>query len=773
MSVKGVHKSPNLFVVKGAETEKQISGTEGLAPEQLELVESYQRMSHTEGALVGVLHGHSAWDLRPLILSQGRIFILRVSDPALSSYPELDAKLSRLFKVLDVEKNLSAEIRVGYMEKQHWVRRLFFDQTLKDLLSEGKELPKHEILIHSLIVELGRLHRMGLYHGHLCLSNIALIQESPYIFDFGFLSATPAYSAADSAPEIQAGEFASQASDIYGLGTILRSLIPQPHSETLTSFLDLMTQNDAHFRPSIDEVRYFFESLSSSEEGLVEKRGYPEDRNPRRKSLASGIIIERTSSAKRGSREFSIHSLLSSRFLLYAMLLLTLFLFIFKFKDIFVNDSELQFKYQEYWNSSQPSLMKVVADAAINDGDRFAQAVIIRSTISQNIKVISDMFRVAFDPRWEESLSDKDRETVLSIGLHKLMQYGDPKPIVFKNLHPGVILAIVGSLNLESKGSQFEDVSLLQMSTLPDPIGSAFRNLASEGLYNMEELPARALSHLLIGDVGDEGLIAYFKDCRETSICLVRLLGIRSLGATKPDFDIMLLNKLPLVAPPIRPLLIWFIEEDIAQWSSQKSSVKLALVTGQYPVGALSFEQSADLLRFPLSSVRQAAMDRLINEYGIKSERKAFLEVLSNPLKDQFLTRAQSISLISSMLAPSDKVFPYMDQWFLTKPNPQVVLQLLLSLAQIPGMDAFCVDASRYLSHEDWSADINELKVLSRHHEALARVLAYNKLRMDVPEELAILQEMAEAEPNQRNIQLIRQRLESAAILSGKRESAS
>ena len=304
------------------------------------------------------------------------------------------------------------------------------------------------------------------------------------------------------------------------------------------------------------------------------------------------------------------------------------------------------------------------------------------------------------------------------------------------------------------------------MVSLPGQIGPAFSNLLSENVENMEELPARAVSHIVTGDVTQQSLAAYFRGCDEIPLCLVRLAGIVPLSASMENFDITLYNKLPVVAPMLQPFLSWFTDEDLAQWSSLRPSVRLMLLTGQFPEEGLSVEQVADLVRFPLPLIRQRAMEKLVDDFGLSSDLKSFLEVLGGASKDQTPTRAQSISLISLMLAKGDRTVSFMEQWFSTSPPPQLVLQLLTARPQVDDTDSFSLEAARYLAGKTWNATVGELDQLVQHSEPFVRALAYSKLRLDSPEEIQILQRMVEVEPNQKYRELIRQRLQSAALLA-------
>ncbi len=772
MNGKGSHRTPNLFVVKGAEPSRRISGTEALSAEQCSIVEDYKRLSHSEGVIVGVVHGKAEWDLRPLLLAQGRIWILRYSDPMLHSYPEMEGAFTSLLRVLDVEKNITAAVTTGHTGMQHWVKRLYFDETLADILQSGQreKVGQRDILVRSLILEVARLHRIGLPHGHLAPSNVALVDNFPCIFDFGFLSATPVYTAADSAPEIQAGGFASHASDIYGLGLLLKNIMPQPFSEQAGGFLERMTSVEPSLRPAIEEVRYFFEApyggraSPAKQANLSGARGSVLHRGPAgvEQGLPEGHPPAVSEAASAAVRPKSIKSVAAGGLILICLVAL------FQFRHSIFRGGESQENFQEYWASGVPSLMKVVADAAVNDEDRLAQAVIIRSTISGNSKVLADLFRVAFDPRWEEQLSDTDRTFILSIALKRMLQYDVRDMPPLSRMHPAVILALASSFSLDSEGRQFEAISLKSLEALPGALGTAFRNLESEGVENMEELPARALSHLVVGNVSQAALAGYFNGCNEIPVCLARLSTLVPLSSYLEGFDLTLHNRLPVVVPVLQPLLSWFTDEDLAQWSSLKPIIRLSLLTGTYPENqSLTFEQVADLLRFPLPNIRQEAVKSLISEFGLDAVSEPFLVELSSVPKGQAVTRAQSISIVSSLLTKGQQAFTFIEQWFSTIPNPQVVLRLLISRAKAGAMDPFSLEAARYLSQTEWSAGLQDLQKLVEHDEPLARALAYNKLRIDADEELEILQKMADVEGNPRNRELIRLRLQSAAILAG------
>lgn len=762
MSLKGSHRSPNLFVVKGVDVPRRITGVEELTNEQHELVESYKKQSYSEGVLVGVLHGKAAWDLRPLLLSQGRIFTLRFSDPSLSGYPELNANFSSLLHALQIERNITASITVGQAGEQHWVRRLWFDETLADVMESQHSQLQPEAFIRALVLEVGRLHRMGLAHGHLSPSNISLVQNFPCVFDFGFLTATPAYSAPDCAPEIQAGGFASRASDIYGIGLIIRDMLGHSPHALWHDITERMTLSEPNLRPSLEEVRYLIETPAAH--ARVE-RGVPGGH------LLTGRGVEQQqfhpytaeNAAPVPAQNQEIRKV--SGFLLGILGTLAILGCWQLWKISFKSPAERQVEYQQYWESGQPSFMKIVAEAAIEDQDQFAQAIIIKAVENGENKVLADLFKVAFDPRWEEQLTDVDRGMVIGLASEKMLHYPVALPPL-DQLSPGVILALASSLSLESPGRQLEKVPLSAMTSLPGDVGNAFRTLAAEGIQHMEQLQPKALSHLLAGDISGISILAYFKDCGEMPACLARLSAILPSVSRTTGLDSVLYAKLPAAAPPLAPLLGWFETEDFAGWSSVKALDKMQLMAGRIPSSVKSFEAAVDLLRFPLKGVREEAVKIVVENPGIGPAMQSFISTIAALPSDQSVSRAQNIALLHAMRNRGEIAFTFFEQWFSTRPNPQAVLRLLLSRPDVGGMDPFSLEACRYLSREAWTINDEDLRKLVKHDEPLARALAYNKLRVDIPQEFEILQQMSQEEPNQRNRDLIKKRLETAQLMN-------
>src|SRR5690606_20365690 len=124
-------KQKHLFVVKEglAPHEGRMLSAESLSEEQQLTARRYIGLARASGVMVGALVNAQRWDVRPLLLQQGQLFLLRFSDPALalkkSPYTFLRATTERVQQ----SKGSFALHSCGEAEGQVWALRRYFQQT--------------------------------------------------------------------------------------------------------------------------------------------------------------------------------------------------------------------------------------------------------------------------------------------------------------------------------------------------------------------------------------------------------------------------------------------------------------------------------------------------------------------------------------------------------------------------------------------------------------------------------------------------------------------
>ncbi|MCC6954957.1 MAG: hypothetical protein IT290_12640 [Deltaproteobacteria bacterium] len=246
--------------------------------------------------IVGVVPTERGWDIRPIVVAPNSsdtqsLSIIRFFGPEISLVPDLNAMVKDAFARLSSAPCPPATlIEAGNLEGQHWYRRALVTETLKERISDSRDLSFQEALqvACGLIRAVGNLHDRGLIHGHISPSNscigakgevilldpvssLALVQAS-VMLDMPDL--VEAYDPATFAPECFSGNWPNGAADIYGIGKTLWEIFSRVRrgeertgdlsamsNEDLRSIRQRilsMTAEDVHVRPSIEEALAFF-----------------------------------------------------------------------------------------------------------------------------------------------------------------------------------------------------------------------------------------------------------------------------------------------------------------------------------------------------------------------------------------------------------------------------------------------------------------------------------------------------------------------------------
>lgn len=419
--------------------------------------------------------------------------------------------------------------------------------------------------------------------------------------------------------------------------------------------------------------------------------------------------------------------------------------------------------FDTYWKSGQPSMMQQVARSAIERPEGLARVTIVTDAMSGNKRasVRTELLKIGFDPAWESELSENDRQILLRLALSQLIPAELKSLPPLSSAHPGVALAIIGEMPIDGAAPSLKEVPVSKMEALPAPYGPSFKGLEALGVTTMEQPVARALSHLIIGDVSDKTVGSLFDSRDESAVTFIKLRSVAPFFATSTNLSEIVYNHLSNSGSMLALVLQWFGAEEGAGWDKVERKDKLGITAGIVPEG-LSFEQYADLLKFPNSAVRPEAAKRLLLNGTVPASMSQTLAFLTS--KANGFSRTQTILLLAALRLQGENGHPFIAKWFGTKPDPHAVLAILLSRNAVQKLDVFNVEAARYLASNEWSASIDELRRLSVHPEALARTLAYAKLNPAVPEEMAILSNMAKVEPNARIRAQIQERLDGRSL---------
>lgn len=412
------------------------------------------------------------------------------------------------------------------------------------------------------------------------------------------------------------------------------------------------------------------------------------------------------------------------------------------------------------WKSGQPSLMEEVALDALADTRSVASAIIIKDAQERNVRpsVKIELLRNAFNPVWEPELGDEERETVMRIALDGLVKQGNKDLLPIEQMHPGAVLAFVSEMNYEGGQKQLTKIPTTKMASLPAPYGPLFKQLGALSVDTMDHVYARAAAHIVLGNAVEPALERFLGPNDSLPILRKKLELLAPFFASQPRLGEQIFSYLDKRNGSAGEFFSWFDEEKGAEWDKVSRESKVSILMGQMPAASLSLEQYLDLLHIDVPPLREAALQRLVQEY-LPVEMTPLLQFLASPANK--LTRTQSLMLVPAMSMNGEDKHVYIGQWFDSAPDPQSVMGLLLSRSKLKKSDVFDVEASRYLINKDWDAALPNLVMLVTHPEPLARALAYGHFDPADPQGSKILKRMVTAEPNQRLREQIKRKLET------------
>lgn len=815
-------RRPNLFVVR--EATPPATGTlvnlENLDAKQTKVINRYLNLSKTSGVCVGALCGGEEWDLRPVVIEGGIVTVTRFADPDLMLHKTFYDSLRTIHMRL-AANNVAGFRSCGEGEGQLWLKRKFYNGTLGDALRLGEPPPPIGIeQIQKLIALVHAFHDAGLFHGHLSPSNLALEDDTLIPLDYGFCSYSnrKATTLLDLAPELQSGFQPTFATDIFGLGQVIRKLCSHMLTEDHQRFINGMLAPDPFARPAMHRVEGVFRSLGAHGAG-GDDRGGPLHTSPR-KTIKAGRVIE-TGRKSESNQYASVRqpeyiqsrqpqvmqpqidpyaaellarghlvppfeqqpeaavqprqaaqapSNSSSNQLFMLMVIAVSVILYFSpvrldgIANVFNRSASAKPKavpLMTLWKSGQPSMMQQVATAAVRM-DAVASSVIVKDILEGGKPplVRTDVIRTTFDNRWQAELSDTDKLIALKLALYQILPATERALPSIDDAHPGVLLALIGNMKLESDGKQFARIAISRMATLPSPIGTAFDGLGKLGVENMEDLSAKALSHIMLGDISENVLVAFFSGKKDIQTSFAKAALLMPVVKNFPDLENKIYDVLASKSEEVGARVAWFVSEKLAGWDKVGTNDMLGIMGGHLPKSELSFEQLADLLKYPAESVRKEAAVKLKEKY-FAEQGGGFLGLLMSTLNK--LTRAQNLATLVALRQEGESAYTAMNKLFETKPDPQTMLYMLMTRSSMHALDPFNVSAARYLKNAEWKAGLEELKKLLLHPEPMARALAYSRLDAAKPDEAAVLKKMLTLEPHVRLKEEIKRKLELRA----------
>ena len=735
--------NPRLSLVKGGAqaAQLQVVSLENLSEDAAGLLNNYLEFTKARGKCVGALIGAEDWDVRPLLIENDHLTVTRFFDPLLHESSDIFGLLKSYIEIVKNSDEISKQQEFGAHENYVWLRRTFHKSTMLDNMPfflDMTSAEKKQMFI-ALLEQVKKNHQSGLIHGNICPSNIAWNFKQPIMLDFGSaLFSMHKNLIASLAPEIKKGMPATQASDIFGLGRTIEEFIGDVQSLPMAEMISSMKNENPEERPQINDVLDFFNGKKKIDRQDLLKASIVEQKI----EVAPGITMHEDSAESKTNYNF-----------VYALIVLGLiciyyYAVVFRGADVTTSYYD-DLSYTELWNSSQPSMMQVVALDAIEKGERMAQALIIKDALAGNKAnfINNNLLRVVFDPRWEASLSNDDRKIALILATTGLFPQNIPALPNLSEANPIVLLAIAGTLQIETPVKDLAKIPLQTLSALHKPLGAAFQELAVINNAGLDHVTARALSHIVLGNIS-EPVIAKFFSQVQNDVEIFRMTRVLlPVIDLHEGFDMrlhaFLISRSRVFAQAYR----WFEDDAFAEWNNVPRSQRISIVTGVFPSTRLTFERYADLLRHPNPRISQESAQRINAEFFAAKQG----EILAFLASDQNnLSRHQTISFLAAWPLKGKEASDFFAKWFAGAPDAESILKLLLLRNNVEKDDVFNFAAAHYLSDKPWQATHDNLRKLVLHPETLARALAYAKLDKKRLEDVQLLKTMAIAEPNAR-----------------------
>ncbi|MEZ4753107.1 MAG: hypothetical protein R3A13_02215 [Bdellovibrionota bacterium] len=515
---------------------RSVLNIDTLLPDQKQLAKHYAELSGFGGLVSAVILGREDWDVRPLILKSGKLYLLRTvpSEAVADQRQQID--LRNLYPRLRQMGLVSKDLLTGEAAGRYWLVRPFFKDSLDSV--ERVIIDEYKTKgVPALIAEIKKLHANAFIHGHICPSNVVVNEAGFHLVDHGFFLHRGKYGF-DSfeAPELIYG--VTQAADIYGLGKVLEKVFNAEELVAHRAFLIAMSSKNAELRPSLEEIEAHFFGSSTPKVATQYNSGAGRLINLRESSseavIQSGKIITTSATDSATPKKLTgVH--------LWAVLIIMSAVLIYLRVDFFDNhssdlelvESEVQtassesVSYQDLWLAGSKADREVVVQAAVVENNLGAQRAILLAAAKHKSpeNVREELILRAFDQRWATELNSEDRQAVFILATGFYLAANQKKIPQLNALHPGVILSVISSAPLEKNSEQIAAIEVKKLGSLPKPIGLSFDVLAKEGFKTFKSIIPRAFAQLVVGEISKTSVSAFLSKSEEvTSTRIARLL---------------------------------------------------------------------------------------------------------------------------------------------------------------------------------------------------------------------------------------------------------
>ncbi len=742
---------------------------ESLNDLQRRILQGYTRFFPPGSVCVNVMLGEEPWDIRPLLLSLGKVSVARFSMSMSESRARSVARELESFSALFQNRQ---RVQLLPEEGRFVLLRPYESSTLGEDLEKGtvSGTPALLEIVRKLIVTVSELSRRGTAHGHISPANMALSNGEIVLLDpiIGSLHQTRDLFLA---PETTLGNVPEPTADLYSLGRIIKIFIGDALTQRQSALVDQLLLGNPQQRPPLLEVAVAFgvQGVGAAPEGdpaairggagkLVRPGAGVQSpqQTPQPVEVAESEVPVKPKSSGLSSLLLGAVAFaaiggwyLKSRNpeLYYQIAAHVPFL-----------APEHSAEYASDWATGERARMALVARAAVLRKEPAAINTILEDLLGganpEGVK--GALLRVALADTWRDQLSSRDTNAALALAVAQLVPEGVSEIPPLSSLHPAVILAIMSNRQVAEQAKALSDIQVGLLGKLPEPFGPLFSQLEGMGVQKLSDLQAKGLARIVTGDSSAEAFEAYLGEEQEPSKILAKVSTILPVVAANQVAQRDLFGVLKDRGGDLATLCGWFDLLDLARWSKIQTSDKLRLILATSPEGKLDDSQWADLLAFPLGAVRNVAVKSLRGQFPGPDGEKLLVALASPSIG---LQREQIIALVSALKLPADKRGPFISAWFNLKPPSDAVLMLLLARSSAASTDLFNLEAARFLRRSSWTAPLELLQLLASHPEPLARAIAYGKLDPSKEAERVVLAARQSTEKDPGCVKVLEERL--------------
>lgn len=724
---------------------------------------------------VNVMLTAENWDVRPLLLSNGTVYLYRFSPPLPFDFLRHVVAEMEGFSLLP---QWNSSVRALPASDRFLASRPFVTSTLADLTAGSGTVRLSEPLgiARQLVEQVLELDRRHLVHGHICPANVAVAASGsgPVFLLDPRIGAFTGRKDEFCAPELEKLTDPQPSVDLFGLGVCLRAILGDTTTPIQKELIDRLVLASPRQRPSLSDVAALFLENRAPHASKVEPQnatsrgriiGGTLAAEPPPSTVATGMsppaAVQQIPPApavdNAAERRISLRSprVPYVRGTLGAALLAAIALATLKWRFPRAYNEVAHYlpilaaqnnpEYVAALASGDKARLRSVARAAVIDREPAAITSIVEDISSGASRpgLNVSLFRAAYRSPWKEEFTGSDTATLIALTVAQVLPEGLKGLPTLSTLHPAIMIAVASQLSPGSSNEQLKSIPLEKLTALGDPEGDAFRKLESAGVTSLADPLAISLSQVIAGTASTAAYDVLIGSSTDVAPTLERLALLLPVVMAKPALADQLLAAIRDRGGDLSTVLGWFDIDSLVAWKDVPSAAKLLLLLEQVPSVGLSTSQYADLLKFPLPAVRERAAEQLQS----RGMRQVDSQVLQLLVSDQNrLSRPQTVALISGLFLESPKRPPFVALWFQMQPPPDTTMLILLARSACDDKDLFNLEAARYLKKSSWPASSEVLKLLARHPEPLARSLAYAKLDPTVPEQKKILQERISAE---------------------------